>query len=231
MTAAEGLVLLIAVLFVGSHIGLSTRRVRRWLIDRLGERGFRGFYSVTAVVFIVWLAAAYNAAPQVPLWVPPTALKHLSLGIMPFACILLVAGYSPRNPTVIGMDGAKAAAAGPYGIFRITRHPVMWAVALWGISHVLANGELADLVLFGAISVLALFGARHIDRRKHDELGAAWAVFRSETSFVPFVALLQGRTKMVWREIGWWPVVGGLALYGLMLATHTWLFGVNPFAL
>jgi uncharacterized membrane protein len=228
MTTSLGPVALAAVAFVGSHIALSSRTVRERLVGWLGERGFRGLYSVVAVALIIGLVLAYNAAPVVTLWTPPTVLRHLSLTIMPFACIFLIAGLTAPNPTAIGTAGERISAAGPRGIFKITRHPVMWAFALWGISHLLANGDGAGMILFGAITALALIGAGHIDTRKRQQLGPAWAAYRSATSFVPFAAWIGGRTQPSWREIGWLPVVIGLALYVALLLAHPWLFGVNP---
>jgi len=163
-------------------------------------------------------------------WLPPTALRHLSLAIMPFACVFLAAGLIGANPTAIGKDTARMAGAGPQGICKVTRHPVMWAFALWGISHLLANGDAAGMILFSAITALALIGARQIDRRKQREIGAAWAGFAAATSFLPFAAAIGGRTRLSWRDVGWPGLALGLALYAVLLLAHPWAFGVDPLA-
>ncbi|MGZ9033903.1 MAG: NnrU family protein, partial [Rhodospirillales bacterium] len=132
------------------------------------------------------------------------------------------------NPTVVGADTAARIASGPVGIFRITRHPVMWAVALWGIAHVLANGDAAGLILFGGFTILAIAGAAHSDFRRQALLAERWTAYRAQTSFIPFKAVLLRQTALRFREIGWARLAGGLALFAVLLLAHPWLFGVSP---
>jgi uncharacterized membrane protein len=185
-------------------------------------------YSGLALVLLVWIAFAYRDAPILDLWLPPIGLKHLSLLIMPFACIFLVAGLTTANPSAIGGDRREILTDGPVGILKITRHPVMSGFALWGIAHLIANGDAASLILFGGITGLALGGARAQDAKKRLQLGEAWDGFAARTSFVPFVALIRRRVRMNPAEIGWWRIGVGLAVYAVLLWTHPWLFGVNP---
>ncbi len=222
---------LAVVLFVVSHVVLATPRVRSPLVARLGEIGFRVVYSTVATALIVWCVMAYREAPVIDVWFPPTALRHVSLSLMPLACILLVAGLSTANPSAIGSDPRQAAAAGPVGITKITRHPVMWAFALWGLLHLLANGDAAGMVLFGGMTALALGGAAAQDHKKLRQLGAPWSGFAAQTSFLPFFALATKRTRVTLREIGYARLAGGFALYAGLLALHPWLFGVNPLAI
>lgn len=152
--------------FCGSHILLSSTRLRGALRDQLGERGFLGVYSLTALATFAWFVAAYARAPTLRLWMPSAWTALAPVLLMPFAAILLVAGYSTANPTAVGMERRAAADDPAPGILRITRHPVMWAVGLWASSHLLANGDLASLWFFGAIATLALGGTVLIDRKK-----------------------------------------------------------------
>lgn len=221
-------VLMAAIVFVGSHFLLSSGPVREPLVRALGEWAFRGFYSLVAIPSFVWLLMAYAAAPDIPVWQPPTALKHLSLTIMPFALILLVAGYTSRNPTAVVMDRLFPLA--PHGILKVTRHPVMWAIGLWGISHLFANGEAGAMILFASMTVLALGGAWHIDRRKARALDAAWHDFATVTSNVPLAAVLGGHVRLTLADVGGWRIATALALYGVILYFHGRLFGVAPLA-
>lgn len=214
--------------FVASHLLLSSLRVRTPLIGALGERGFRAGYSLLAIALLAWVVTAYNAAPVVALWVPPVGLRHLSLLLMPVACILLVAGLTTPNPTAVGADTAGHIARGPVGIFRITRHPVMWAIALWGIAHVLANGDAAGLILFAGLTILAMAGAAHSDFRRQAVLGERWTAYRAQTSFIPFKAILAKQTPLRPGEIGLARLAGGLALFATLFFAHPWLFGVSP---
>jgi uncharacterized membrane protein len=217
-------------LFLASHLGLSVPPVRTALTDRIGETGFRLIYSLIALALLLWMVFAYRAAPPVFVWQPSTALQHLSLTIMPFACILLVAGLATPNPSALGSEQPHVAAAGPVGILAITRHPVMWGIALWGAAHLLANGDAPAMILFGSLTVLALAGAILQDWRKRELAGEAWAAFARRSSYLPFAAMATGRVRTGLREIGYGKMAGGLALYAVLLVLHPWLFGVSPFA-
>jgi uncharacterized membrane protein len=122
-------------------------------------------------------------------------------------------------------------AQGPRGIFRITRHPFMWGVALWAIVHAAANGDAASTMLFGALAALAVGGTLHADSRKRRQLGPAWDAYTRQTSHVPFAAIAQGRTGLVWHEIGWRPVILGVVLYVVLLVLHEPVIGVAPVSL
>jgi uncharacterized membrane protein len=151
---------------------------------------------------------------------------HLSLLIMPLATILLVAGLTTPNLSAIG--GGQPDVNGPVGILKITRHPLMWAVVLWGFAHLLANGDAASVILFGGITFLALIGAAAQQAKKRRQFGSNWQSFAQQTSFVPLAALWGKRTRLSFGEIGWWRIALGFALFALLLWLHPWLFGVNP---
>jgi uncharacterized membrane protein len=199
--------------------------MRDALVARFGENTFRGLYSAIALALLLWVALAYREAPIIDVWYPPVGLMHLSLLIMPLATILLVAGLTTSNPSAIG---GQSDINGPVGILKITRHPVMWAVALWGSAHLLANGDAASLILFGGITFLALIGAAAQQARKRRQFGRHWQAYAQQTSFLPLAALLSQRTRLSFSEIGWWRIALGFALFALLLWLHPWLFGVNP---
>ncbi len=231
MTGTVGHLALAMALFVGAHFVLSAPPVRKPLVGMLGEWPFLGLYSLIALVSLAWVLSAYAAAPSLAIWTPPTGLRHLSLSVMPFACILVVAALTTPNPSLAGVDGATIARRGPVGILKITRHPMMWGFALWGITHLLANGDAAGMILFGGMTVLALGGALAIDARKRGLPGTEWAAYCAKTSYIPFAAVVAGRTRVGLREIGYGRLAGGVVLYVVLLAAHGWLFGVDPWPL
>src|SRR3546814_16088863 len=95
------------------------------------------------------------------------------------------------------MHNLKSGGRPAPGILAITRHPVMWAFALWALAHVPANGTAADLILFGSIAILALVGTLTIDAKKRRPWGEAeWARFAGPTSNLPFAALLAARARL-----------------------------------
>ncbi|HEY9549811.1 MAG TPA: NnrU family protein, partial [Kiloniellaceae bacterium] len=155
-------------------------------------------------------------------WVP--------LLVMPLACILLVAGLTSPNPTLVGgerfFDGTPGSPA--VGILSVTRHPFLWGTGLWALSHLLANGDLSSVVMMGGIAVLSFGGMHHIDLRRESNLGATWGPMKLTTSVLPFAAALAGRAKVDWRGIGWWRPALGLVVYAALLHLHRGLIGVSP---
>ena len=85
-------------------------------------------------------------------------------------------------------------------MLRITRHPFLWGVALWAAGHLMVNGDLASLILFGSLLVLAVFGTGSIDAKRRRALGEKWDAFAAKTSAVPFAAIAAGRQSAEHRR-------------------------------
>lgn len=218
--------LIAALFFVGTHVGISSTSLRPQLIERVGINLYRLLYSLVSLVAIVWLITAYNAAPYVPLYYDSALLRHLPHILLLPALLLLVTALSQPNPTAVGQNPDPDAAEPARGMLRVTRHPFMWGVGLWAIGHVAANPDLASLVFFGSLLVLALGGAWLQDQRRTKEAPPGWGVFLQRTSFVPFGAVIERRNRFVWSEIGWARLAAALLLYVALLHLHPWLFGV-----
>ena len=141
------------VLFLGAHsVRIFADDWRSRTIEAWGEKAFKGVYAVVSLVGFYALIVGYSEARMQPfvIWQPPTATRHISVLLMLFASILLVATYIPRNHFKLRMG-----------------HPMILSVKVWALSHLLANGNLADLVLFGtflAWSVLIFRVSRARDR-------------------------------------------------------------------
>jgi uncharacterized membrane protein len=212
--------------FCGSHILLSSTGLRGSLRDQLGERGFLAVYSLTALVTFAWFLVAYAHAPTIILWERREWTALVSVVVMPFAAILLIAGYTTANPTAVGMERIARANDPAPGILRVTRHPVMWAIGLWAVSHLIANGDLRSLIFFGAFAGLSLGGTVLIDRKKQLALGSNWPRLAEVTSNLPFAALIAGRTGLRWREIGLLRIAAGLLLYAVLYRAHGIIAGL-----
>ncbi len=220
-----GELILAAMLFAGGHFLASAAPVRGVLAARLGERGFTGIYSVVAIALFVWLILAYAQAPAVPLWTAPSWCYWLPAIFMTLASLLLVSGVSQDNPTLV-MQHLKAGTRPAPGILAITRHPVMWAIGIWALAHIPANGAAAELILFGSLAILALGGTLAIDAKKRRAWGEAeWTRFAGQTSNLPFAAILAGRARLRPGEIGWLRVIGAATLYVLLVFGHPWIAG------
>jgi uncharacterized membrane protein len=113
------------------------------------------------------------------------------------------------------------------GIVRITRHPFLWGVALWALVHVVVNGDLASLVFFGSLLLLALGGTVAIDAKRRRRFGKGWEPFAQTTSSVPFAAILRGKNSIVSAlgEIGIVRPLVALLAYVLIFYIHGRLFG------
>jgi uncharacterized membrane protein len=220
--------ILAAAFLLGTHYGISSTPLRAWLVARIGERAYLALYSLIALGAIVWVIAAYARAPYVELWPTPGWLAWVPLIVMPFALVLAVSGLSTLNPTAVGAPDTLDQPEPVRGIFRVTRHPFMWSIALWAAAHIVANRDLAGLVMFATFGALALLGTLLIDRKFAARRGADWERFAAATSNLPFAAILAGRQRLVLAEIGWWRIALALVVYVALLAVHPWLFGASP---
>lgn len=201
--------LLALIAFVGSHFVMS-HPLRAPLVARLGDRGFLGLYSLVSTVALVWAVFAFRKAPRGDyLWAAPPSLWMAAAVIMLVAAILLVGSFF-GNPAFPHPE-AGGPAPQPKAVFGITRHPMMWAFALWSLAHALVAPYPAVLALTFGIAFLALVGAAMQDRKKAALQPARWPAWTARTSFLPY-----GR--------GWaWPgliaTAGGIALW----LVATWL--------
>jgi uncharacterized membrane protein len=206
--------------FVLSHFVLSFGPVRRRLVARIGEQAFLIVYSAIAFGTFAWMCIAYGRAPFSDLWGDPHWARWATVAVMPFVSVLLVCGVSTANPGAVGFGHLLAAERAPHGIQKVTRHPVMIAVAIWAALHLITNGDAASSILFGGMLVLTLGGIVHIEARKRAAGGAAWARFAAITSVVPFAAVIKGRTRVSLGEIGWNRLAASLVVYLIMLFGH-----------
>ena len=228
MTGSTGALLLATLAFVGGHFLLS-HPLRAPLARLVGERAFPGVYSLAIIAAFVWMLYAYGAAPRLELWGKAEWMRWPLVILMLPACILLVAGLTAPNPMIVGREKVLASEGAARGIFAVTRHPANWAFAIWAIGHLIMNGDSATVILAGGIAFLALAGSWAQERRKAGELGEAWRRFAAATSFVPFVAIAQGRANFSLREIGYWRIGGGVLLWAVLLHGHGYIARVSPF--
>lgn len=211
--------------FAATHF-LSGTPLRAALVNAMGEWPYRGVYSLVAFVTLGAMIWAYAAAPrETMLWAP---LRLLPLAVMPFAFILVVTGYW-RNPSMVGADKLLKSDDPARGMIRITRHPLMWGIMLWAGAHLAARGDLKSLIFFGGLLLVALAGSLSQDHRKARTAGEDWQRFAAATSHIPFIAVAQGRNRIVWREIGWLRPAIGLVLFAAFLVLHPWMFGSRPY--
>jgi len=218
-----------AVLFLASHLIVSSAAVRSALIDAIGEQPYRGIYSLIAAATLGPLIYefAHNKHAGPILWylraVAP--IRWLAWLLMLAALVLLVGSFITPNP---GGIGAPADRSEPRGLLKITRHPGLVAFSLFGIAHMLMNGWAGDVIFFGMFPALGILGGMHQDGRKLRELGDRYRAFMAKTSFVPFAALVSGRTRWTAGDMPWAAIGAGVVLTVAIVALHPMMFGGNP---
>jgi uncharacterized membrane protein len=217
--------------FVLLHVGISATGMRAALVRRLGEGPYRGLFALASAALLVWMIVTFGQVRADPadllnqaLWTPPAWGRHAAQGLTLLAFLLAVPGLLTPGPTTAGMERRTGEEAAK-GVLRITRHPFLWGVALWAAGHLLANGERYSVMLFGALGAMSLLGTRSIDRKGAARAPEAWARFKAVSSNVPFAAIVQGRNRLVLREI-WWKWAVALIVYAATAYFHLYLVGV-----
>jgi uncharacterized membrane protein len=171
-----------SIAFVGTHFLLS-HPLRGPLVRTMGEKPFRGFYSLVSLVTFGLMIYFYRAiGPEPPLWNAGDAGWIVGTLLMWFGSILFVGSFL-KNPALVGAPGPSG---GPAGVLRITRHPMMWGFAIWAAVHLMLLAQPKSLVFDGAIILLALAGAAGQDAKKGRAMGDAWHEWTAQTAFVPF---------------------------------------------
>ena len=214
--------------FLGIHLVISGTRIRSVIVQRTGESAYLGLFSVASLAGIVWLIHAYGQAPMIELWGQVTSMRWIAAVLMFFACLFLVLGMATPNPTAIGGENMITQGGSIRGIFRITRHPFLVGTGLWSGVHLIYNGDAAAVTFFGTFFLLSLLGPMSIDAKQRRALGDPWRQFAERTSVIPMLAIVQGRNRFHFGELGWWRLVLGFVLFAVLGYFHETLFGVVP---
>ncbi|MDO5658971.1 MAG: NnrU family protein [Paracoccus sp. (in: a-proteobacteria)] len=211
-------------LFLAAHVIPAMPRLRGPLIGALGRAGYLAGFSLVSLGLLYWLLMAAGRAPYVGLWPPAIWQRWVVNLAMPAAILLTVFGTAAPNPFGVGGQERGFDPDRP-GIVGVTRHPLMWAFALWAGAHLLANGDLAHAILFGAMLIFALSGIAAAEARARRQPGFAMAARRS--SLIPLAALITGRWRPAALPSGRRMAIAVAVWLGL-LALHPSLIGVSP---
>ncbi len=198
-------------LFLASHRIPAALGLKGRLLALLGPRGYGLVFSVVSLLLLAWLVSAAGRAPFIGLWDQHPWHRWAVNIVMPVAAALAVFGIAAPNP--FAFEGRKTGfdPAHP-GIAGLTRQPLLWSLALWSGAHLLPNGDLAHVLLFGSFLIMALVGMPMVERRRRREIGQTeWQRLAAHTGLIPFAALLQGR----WRPHGL-PSLPRLVLFAVL---------------
>jgi uncharacterized membrane protein len=217
------------LVFLAPHVLPSIPGLRSWLVGKLGRVGYLSAYTVASAITFAWLIVAALRAPYVGLWALSPWQVYFALVFVAFGCVLFVAGFATPNP--LSLSARAAGADWPKGaILNVTRHPLLWALGLWGLSHVLVNGDLTSVFLFGILAIFALGYMPLMDRRIQKQKGMEeWRRLSEGSSNILFAAyFLKKNSRPLVDRIVVLSVMGGLALFFLLLYLHGPVIGVNP---
>jgi len=183
------------VIFLGAHTLPMLRDAREGWVARLGAGGYKGLFSVASLVgfaLICWGFSLYRANDWVQVWTPPHGMRHLTIALMWFAFVSLAA--MGKRPSLIR---------------GWLRHPMLVAIKIWALAHLLANGDLGGMILFGSFLAWAVFDRISVKRR--GDLGAP-----------PVTGFTRGDVIIL---------IAGTVAYVVMIALHPYLIGVSVVAM
>jgi uncharacterized membrane protein len=209
---------LAVAIFLASH-SLTNRPAFRARAEAVlgGKTGFTIAYSLLSLALLAWIIAAYAAAPTLLLWGQAPWMRWVPVLAMVPACLLLVGGLSTPNPFSIGPGGRGFDPAHP-GLLRLTRHPMLWGLALWAGAHIIPNGDVAAVMVFAPLLLLALAGPTVLDRKRR----------RSVPDWECLAAATGRPSRAMLREIGPWRVIFALLAYKALLLAHEPVIGISP---
>jgi uncharacterized membrane protein len=174
------------LVFLATHLGLSSQRLRPRLVERLGDRAFLGVYSAVALAIFIPLATVYamNKHAGEFLWYG-SAYPWMRAPVyvaMVLALTLVVGSFLTPSPASLAPGTREVR-----GVLRITRHPLFMGVALFGLLHLLVMQVYsADLAFFGGLPLVGLIGCWHQDQRNLASSDNGFESFYNRTSFLPF---------------------------------------------
>lgn len=209
-----------AVLFVATHIGLSALPVKAVLERRLGEGGSKGLYALVSLLGFGGMIVAYAffGARGEALWAP-LGWDNAFVWILMVLSFLFIA-YSMSTPSPVGADMGKPVKPEARGMLRVTSHPQNMGMLCFGLAHVLVTGTVGGLALYGSFVVLPLLGSWHETVKTRRSTDPAVQAFLKETSPLPFAAIISGRNRLVLGEFALPTLIGAVVAGGAAVALH-----------
>ena len=151
-----GILVLGLVVFLGAHLFVSFREARADVIARVGLHAYRGLFAIVSVaglVLIIWGYGQYRAHEWVQIWSPPAFMRHITVGLMLFSVIFIVAAFVPSH------------------IKARLKHPMLAGVKTWALAHLLSNGDLGSILLFGTFLAWGVYA--RIAAKRRGDLGSS----------------------------------------------------------
>lgn len=191
-----GVLILGLAVFLATHLFVSFREARASVIERVGLPSYRGLFAIVSLVglaLIIWGYAQYHAHELIQLWSPPAFMRHITIGLVLFAVIFVVAAFFPSR------------------IKTRLKHPMLAGVKTWALGHLLSNGDLGSILLFGTFLAWGVY-ARIAAKRRGDIGAAANPAPDGWTNDIIIVVL----GAAIFLALGFWfhPYVIGVPVFG-----------------
>ena len=223
----ETMILFWWLMFGGSHIIGSSIPVRNFFISRIGIPGFKIVYSLVALATFVPLCYVFfnNVHAGYLFYNPGYIIKLTAHFIMLGAIIVLLQALVTPNPMTTMTELSGRVVSRAQGIQRITRHPQNFGFAIFGFAHVLANSCAGDCLFFGGFVVYGVLSALHQDKRTLATGREEIKQFQSDTSFVPFAAILTGKQRPAFAEYSLPALAASVIIFIVLRLFHGRVFG------
>jgi uncharacterized membrane protein len=202
--------------FVATHF-LMSHPLRAGMVARLGAGGFMAVYSLISLALFGWMIWAVIKAPAGAMVWEPTDGIWVAASILTLLAAVFYCGSMIGNPALPNPDTNAASALAakvPSGMFLVTRHPMMWSFALWGIAHILVAPRTENFIFVGTIIFLALVGARAQEAKKVAALGDGWRSWQAQTSYWPRLSQLSKIGARLW--------LAGIAIWLVATWAHSY---------
>lgn len=215
--------------FLCSHFVPRLWGLREKLIARLGRRLYFSAYGVLSLVLLTWVIIAAGRAPFVEIWPQQPWMRWLPNLAVPLAFVLASCGMGVANANTLG--GARSKSFDPHdpGFTAISRHPLLMALLLWALAHLVANGDLAHVILFGSFAVFPLVAMWRFDKKTMQLASSSASSLLGQSSWFSFAPLLSTDWRRNNRRHLGLRAGVGILLWIAALLLHETLIGVWPF--
>ena len=212
------------IAFVGTHL-LMSHPWRATLVRQFGPGGFLGIYSIISLLTFSGTVIAFGRAPAAPqLWDGQALLPWITASLLTLVASALFLASFAGNPALAGTDVSGLSTRLPHGAFKVTRHPMMSAFTLWGVSHVLLAPSARTIILAGGVAALAVVGSLGQDAKKSALYGRDWRAWVKRTTFLPNPAML-GHLGFYWvAALPVWMLLTWLHLKLALVPAGLWLW-------
>nr|WP_246703708.1 NnrU family protein [Rhizobium sp. SEMIA 4085] len=202
--------------------------LRSRIIGVVGRPAYFVIYSIVSTAVLAWVFRAALMLDYIPLWEFQPWQAIMPFVFAPLGIFLVIAGLMSNNPLSISLARGSTLGA----VASITRHPVLWGFFLWAVGHVIVNGDLRSLLLFGGFALFAIGSVPMAEKRARRRLGAGWAVVAAGTSNVPLLGILTGNVRPRFdMRLGAAALATAALTAWLLMAGHSYLFGADPLSL